>query len=192
MNIYRHNRWRLNKSACVSVYWLSIDMDHAVKKTHFSSSSFLFPNHPSCCPPTLGVLAGDAGHRTPFNAFLVGVSPTDHRCLSAPVRLGRSVFVATIPFSCSNHPTHRWTIARVRTHALSGPTRGARALRMVSTHSLAFTFNVERLFLSYCQSPSSGLSLHRSLRRRCATLLVQQCHVQPYGRVLYMSEPHLH
>ena len=80
------------------------------------------------------VLAGDAGHRTPFDAFLVGVSPTDHRCLSAPVRLGRSVFVATIPFSCSNHPTHRWTIARVRTRALFGPTRGARALRMVSTH----------------------------------------------------------
>ena len=92
------------------------------------------------------VLTGDPGHRTPFDASLVGVCPKHHRCLSPPVRLGLSVFVATIPFSYANHPVHRWTIARVRARVWLRPTLRARAGRVVCTHFPHFTFNVEHLF----------------------------------------------
>ena len=92
------------------------------------------------------VLADDSGYRTPSDASLVGVRPKHHCCLSPPVRLGLSVFVATIPFSYANHPVHRWTIARVRARVLLRPTLRARAGRVVCTHFPHFTFNVERLF----------------------------------------------
>ena len=80
-------------------------MDRTVKRKIYPSFSSTITHHVSRQPWV--VLAGDAGHRTPFDVFPVGVRPTDHRCLSAPVRLGLSIFVATISFSYANHPFHR-------------------------------------------------------------------------------------
>ena len=92
------------------------------------------------------VLAGNPGRRTPFDASLVGVCTKHHRCLSVPVSLGPSAFVATIPFSCANHPIHRWTIARIRTRALFGPSRRARARRVVSTRPLTLHLTLSVFF----------------------------------------------
>ena len=155
--------------------------------------SFFSPTiHHVACQPWM-VLAGDPGHRTPFDASLVGVCPTDHCCLSVPVRLGPSVVVATIPFSYANHPVHRWKIARVRARVLLRPTCKARAATVVCTHPPHCTFNVKRLFFRiHCRFPATQHSLRRSLRRRSECLRVQQYHIQPYSRVLHMSEPHLH
>lgn len=48
-------------------------------------------------------VAGDLWHGAAFDASVAGLCPTVYRRLSVGVRMGRSAFVATISFSCTNH-----------------------------------------------------------------------------------------